>query len=299
MNGKKAGKALLFPPIAVLAVLTPLSAACLAYALMYEETASPIAIAAYMLAFYTLTLWCVRVPAICRIFKTISGQNRHLRRWKNDLRLRVTLSLYGSLAWNAAYALLQLGLGVQHRSFWFCSLAVYYATLACMRFFLVRHTGRHGPRANMGAQLKKYRGCGILLLAVNVTLSVMIFFMVYWNRTFVHREITAIALAAYTFGSLAMAIVNVIKYRRYHSPVYSASKAISLAAACVSMLTLESTMLTTFGGESTDALTRRIMLAATGAAVSALIIAMAVSMIVRSTKAIKQLHAAEEQQHET
>ena len=70
------------------------------------------------------------------------------------------------------------------------------------------------------------------------------------NRTFHHHEITTIALAAYTFTSLTFAIINTVKYRKYHSPVYSASKAISLASACVSLLTLESTMLTTFGNET-------------------------------------------------
>ena len=91
-----------------------------------------------------------------------------------------------------------------------------------------------------------------------------------------------------------MAIVNVVKYRKYKSPVYSASKAISLAAACVSMLTLESTMLTTFGDGTMDMTTRRIMLGATGGVISVFIIVMAIYMIVQSNKKINQLKTAEE-----
>ena len=83
-----------------------------------------------------------------------------------------------------------------------------------------------------------------------------------------------------------MAIINMVKYRKYNSPVYSASKAISLAAASVSMLTLESTMLTTFG-DGTDALTRKIFLGATGGVISVFIIIMAIYMIVQSTKKLK------------
>ena len=100
-----------------------------------------------------------------------------------------------------------------------------------------------------------------------------------------HREITTIMMAAYTFTAFTVAVVNIIQYRKYNSPVYSASKAINLAAACVSMLTLESTMLTTWG-QSDDENFRRIMLAATGIAVSLFIVVMAVYMIVQGNKGL-------------
>jgi len=124
---------------------------------------------------------------------------------------------------------------------------------------------------------------------MNLALALIIFFMVYWNRTFRHHMITAIAMAAYTFTALTTAIVNVIKYRKYNSPVFSASKAISLAAALVSMLTLESTMLTTFGDGTMAATTQKWMLGATGGAISVLIVATAIYMIVVGTKKLKQL----------
>ena len=143
-------------------------------------------------------------------------------------------------------------------------------------------------------ELVKYRACGMVFLVMNLALSVIIFFMVYWNRTFHHHEITTIAMAAYTFTALTIAIINVIKYRKYNSPVYSASKIISLASACVSMLTLESTMLTTFGAETMDLTERRIMLAASGGVISVFIITMAVYMIVQATKKINLLNMAKE-----
>jgi hypothetical protein len=111
---------------------------------------------------------------------------------------------------------------------------------------------------------------------MNLALALIIFFMVYWNRTFEHHMITAIAMAAYTFTALTTAIISVVRYRRYNSPVYSASKAISLAAALVSMLTLESTMLTTFGKETMTEIERKWMLGLTGGAISLLIVATAI-----------------------
>ena len=141
----------------------------------------------------------------------------------------------------------------------------------------------------MITELKKYRACGIVFLLVNLSLAVMVFFMVYWNRTFNHHEITTIAMALYTFSSLTIAIRGIVKFRKYESPVYSASKTISLAAACVSMITLEATMLTTFGGETTDLLTRQILLGVTGGVISIFIVSMAVYMIIKSTKKLKVL----------
>ena len=87
-----------------------------------------------------------------------------------------------------------------------------------------------------------------------------------------------------SFISFAMAVINVRKYRKFGSPVYNASRAISLASACVSMLTLESTMLTTFGDGTMDVKTRQIFLCASGIAVSLVIILMAVYIICQGTK---------------
>jgi preprotein translocase subunit SecF len=101
--------------------------------------------------------------------------------------------------------------------------------------------------------------------------------------------ITAIAMAAYTFAALTTAIINVIKYRKYNSPVFSASKAISLAAALVSMLTLESTMLTTFGEGTMTVAAQKLMIGATGGVISVLIVATAIYMIVVGTKKLKEL----------
>ena len=99
--------------------------------------------------------------------------------------------------------------------------------------------------------------------------------------------ITAIAMAAYTFTAFTLAIVNAVKYKKYNSPVFSASRAINLAAACVSMLTLTSTMLTTFSDETMDVLTQKLMLGGVGVAVSGVVVTMAVYMIVKSTRKLK------------
>ena len=291
MDWKKIGKALLFPHIAIMIVLVPISIVLLVASMVFMGTESPIAYISYVLSAYTLTVWCVKIPYLIKFFKAFKDENKYARKWQDDVRLRVNVSLYGSLAWNALYGLFQLWLGFYHHTFWFYSLGAYYICLGVMRFFLARHTTRYAPGERMRDELTKYRACGIVFLLMNLALALIVFFMVYWNRTFEHHMITAIALAAYTFTSMAVAIINFVKYRKYNSPVFSAAKAISLAAALVSMLTLESTMLTTFSDGTMTAVEQKWMLGATGGAISVLIIATAVYMIVVGTKKLKLLES--------
>ena len=287
MDWKKLGKALLFPHVAVMIVLLPVAAVLLAVSMALIGTESVIAYISYVLAAYTLTVWCCKIPYLIRFFKTVKNENRYARMWLEDTRLRVNISLFGSLAWNTLYGLFQMWLGVVHRTFWFGSLGVYYICLAVMRYFLVSHTRRYAPGERMRSELIKYRACGWIFLVMNLALSLIVFFMLYWDRTFAHHMITAIAMAAYTFTTFTVAIVSMVRYKRYNSPVFSAAKAISFAAACVSMLTLTSTMLTTFGDGTMEPLTRKMILGSVGVAVILVVVGMAVGMIARGTRRLK------------
>lgn len=289
MNWKKLGKALLFPHIAIMILLVPIATVLLVGSMVFVGTDSVIAYISYVLAAYTLTVWCFKIPKLINFFKTFKNENKYARRWQDDTRLRVNVSLYGSFAWNALYGIFQLWLGFYHHTFWFYSLGAYYICLGVMRFFLVRYTSKYAPGERMQTELKKYRACGIVFLVMNLALALIIFFMVYWNRTFEHHMITAIAMAAYTFTAFTVAIVNVVKYRKYNSPVFSASKAISLAAALVSMLTLESTMLTAFSDETMTDISRKLMLGVTGGVISFLIVAMAIYMIVVGAEKLNKI----------
>ena len=268
------------------------AAAALAYSMLRLEETSPVRIGSYVLAFYTLVIVCVRVPKVVRSIGTFKWENKYIQTWSNDPRLRMNITVGGSVLWNGAYAALQLGLAIYYRSAWFYSLAAYYATLAAMRCSLVWHTLRYTPGEQMRQELTRYRTCGWVFLLMNLALSGMMFYRIYENRFVQHYEITTIAMATYTFAMLTVAIVNVVRYRKYNSPVLSSAKAISLAAACVSMLTLESTMLASFNKGTLSQKTIRIFLALSGGAVSAFIVGMAVYMIVQASRKLKSLEVS-------
>ena len=275
--------------MAIMIALIPVSAAFLVLSMLRFGTESAAAIISYVLSAYTLTVWCVRIPDIIRWIKHFKETNKYWKIWASDENLRVNASLYLSLGMNAVFSLFQLCLGFYHGSFWFYSLAFYYFVLAAMRFYLLRYTRAHRSGGELYDELLRYRACGFVFLFMNLILSSIVIFMIRYDRTFTHHRITTIAIAAYTFLSLTLAIINAVKFRRYHSPVYSASKAVSLAAASVSMLTLETTMLTAFGNGEADAVMRRIMLALSGGAISVFLILMALYIIIRSSSDIRKI----------
>lgn len=288
IDWKKIGLSLLYPHIAVILCLLPVSIALLIFALIKYTPESVISIVAYLLSFYELLVISFRVPKMIEYFKKIKKENKYINRYFTDVRLRMNISLYGSLVWNIAFGVLQLFLGFYHKSLWFYSMFAYYVMLGVMRFFLLKHTRKYNANEEVEIETKKYVVSGWLLLFMNLALAIIVAFIVSMNKTFVHHMITTIAIAAYTFFTLTFAIINLFKYKKYNSPVYSASKTISLTAAVVSMFTLETTMLTTFGTGETELL-GKILLPISGVVVIGFAITMAIIMIVKGTKQLKVL----------
>ena len=282
----KIGLKIARPHIVIVISTTLVAFISLIYSALCLKSYDILSIVSYVMSFYALIIVCFRMPDMIEFFKSVRNENEYVVKYRQDATLRIKFSLYGTLIFNGAYAALQLGMGLCHRSIWFYSLAAYYILLAVMRFSLLCHTKEYNPLQDVKQELKKNRICGIYMLFLNSILTVILFYIIWQNRTFKHHEITTIAMAAYTFTTFTFAIINIIRFRKYKSPVFSAAKAISLACACVSMITLEATMLTTFGtGEGQ--MFRRIMMASSGGVVSMFIVGMSFYMIINATRQLK------------
>ena len=79
MKWKKLGKALLFPHIAIMIMLIPIATVFLVYSMVYLGTESVTASISYVLAFYTLTVWCIKIPYLIHFFKTFKEENKYVR----------------------------------------------------------------------------------------------------------------------------------------------------------------------------------------------------------------------------
>ncbi len=277
---------IIFPPVWLVVLVAPVATALLIYAFVGEGVSDILKYFAYFFSAYGLTIVCTKSPKMCRAVKDFKDENRYVNLYMNDVHLRIKISLYISVAMNAIYSVFQLALGIYHASVWFYALAVYYFCLVLMRFFLLRDIRRTTPGENITAEIKRYRFCGVVLLCINLALAVIVFYITWQNRGFTHHYITTIAMAAYTFTAFTLAIINLVKYRKYKSPVISATKIIGLASATVSVLTLETAMLTAFGEDGQEFF-RQIMTALTGTAVCVFVLVLAVYMIIKSTKELK------------
>jgi hypothetical protein len=155
-----------------------------------------------------------------------------------------------------------------------------------MRTVLVGYVHREKIGKNIKREFRRYRACGYVLLFMNQALAVIVIYIVHENQGYAYPGLLIYGMAIYAFYSVITAIIDVAKFRKLGSPVLSAAKCINLTAALVSMLSLETAMLSEFGGD--DPIFRLYMTGASGGVVCTFVLAMAIYMIVRSTKSIKQ-----------
>ena len=292
MDWKKIGKKLLFPPIWSMIVLTVFSAIALAWVFMNGQEESPISYVIYVLAFYTLTVLCVFFSMV------LPGRYRQIRqkiydnpighKYMTDIVFRTHVSLYSSLGINILYVGVNILSFFLYRSMWFVVLAVYYGILAIMRFLLVRYVRKAGIGKDCLGELKRSRLCAMILLTVNFALSGAVLMILYQNKGFEYHGVLIYVMAAYTFYITTHAIIDLIKYRKYNSPIMTTTKVIALSAALVSMLSLETAMFSQFGADMAPE-NKWLMIALTGAGVSVTVVTMSIYMIVKSVKEIRKL----------
>lgn len=292
-------KVFFLPPVPTLLISIP-AYALVIYALAGENVEPVIEYAAYFLSAYALIITVTGITGVVRFVR--QGIDKHpfvrkllgiplVSKYLKEATFRAEASLYQGFFINLLYAGIKLFSGIFYGSVWFVTLAVYYILLAFMRASLLHYVRKDGK--SKISEWRRYRLCGIILLFMNIALAGIIILVVYENSGFEYPGMLIYVMAMYAFYATIMAVRNLVKFRKYGSPVMSAAKAISLTAALVSMLSLETAMLTQFGAAGNPKF-RRIMTASTGTGISIIVLGMAVFMIVRSTKQMKHIRQEKE-----
>ena len=279
---------LLYPKTALVVVSVPVSAALLAYTFLAAGEKSPIAYVAYVVSAYSLTVVCVNIVPVVKKAKQWLFRNSYISRFFEDIPFRLRIILYLSMGINLLYAGVNAFSGIYYRSPWFGSLAAYYIFLSVMRFLLVRYTHKQGFGENKAAEWRRYRICGVILTMMNVALAGVVILVIHQNRGFEYAGSLIYVMALYAFYITITGVMNVVRYRKYNSPVMSAARVVSLVAALVSMLSLETAMLTQFDSGDNPPLFRQAMVGFTGGGVCAIVVVMGIYMIVRSTKQLRK-----------
>lgn len=287
---KKAGiwlERLLFPPAAVLIAIPAVSFSALVYIFMAGLGESMAAYIIYCMSAYSLT---VITAAVIRSWGRIKKWAASLapvrwamscgavKKYLNDMHFRGNVGIYQGMAVNFLYVVFRLVTGIIYSSVWFISMAAYHLVLGIMRAVLIYGYRRRDGRG-YNYEYRFYRICAYMLLLLNIPMSGMIVLMIRTDTGFVYPEYVIYLSAMFTFYSMIISIVNMVKYRRVGSPVLSAAKVINFVSAMMSVLGLQTAMIAEFSEKSEEF--RILMNSITGGVVYISVIITAVYMLLR------------------
>lgn len=195
-----------------------------------------------------------------------------------DIKARTELLLCIGLVTNVGFAVYNLCTGFLYRSVWFGGVAVYYIMLCLIKFFLIiRGFSEKTSR-------KKYHDlliCGIMLLILNLTVSVLISQMIWQNKSHFYENSVIVVAAVYTVIRIFAATYDSISLKRHNTPALYASKALSLSVALMSLFSLQTSILDRF---ITHFGARRFINILTGLAVCAMELIIAIRVILWANK---------------
>ncbi|MDE6259464.1 MAG: hypothetical protein K2M42_01170 [Oscillospiraceae bacterium] len=270
---------------AILMVLLSAAALFLAFGTRLRET--PFPYAAYCLSAYGLTIFVAAIVPALRQAPRFLHSIPLAHRYMTDKYFSVWYGLALSFIINLGFAMLKLAYAVLYSSFWEGGLAIYNMLLCVVRLYLLASFPKGQKRFSDREEWRRYRMTGRLLFLLDAALAVISTMIVLRGNGYLYPGTLVYAMACYAFYSLALAIINAIKYRRFNSPVLSAAKAVNLTTALVSMFSLETALIAQFGADQPQF--RLIMTSCTAFAVCVTVLGSAVYMVRRSRKILMEL----------
>lgn len=273
-------KKFIYPPVWVIIICVPLAAALLTVSFVFCPD-SPLAYFSYIFSAYSLTVLVAKVISAVKSVKTRLMSRPLSCRLLSDMQYRTVLSIYAGFTINMLYVLLKAVSAVLYSSLWEAAISAYYLVLGITRFSMIFTLRKETSSEN---EWISYRRVGMLMLLLNVAMGGIIIQMVIHDKSYNYPGYVIYASAAYTFYLFTISIINIFKFRKLNSPVLSASKALNFAGALMSVISLQTAMITQFGDE---VFPRRTANAMTGFSVVIVTLIMAVYMIIRSNRALK------------
>ena len=201
---------------------------------------------------------------------------------------RTIIFAIGSFSMSLLFSGFNAYMGIKNRSIWYGALATFYISLAFLRGgVLLYHKNKKESNQNAEySKIKVYKNSGIITLILNVALSSAIAQMIFSDAHFTYMGLTIFAYAAYAFYKITSSIIALIKAHKQEDLTVRAIRDINLVDALVSILALQTALLTTFSeGEVNISLFNTL----TGIVVSVLSVGIGIYMIVSANKKMKEL----------
>ena len=204
---------------------------------------------------------------------------------------RTLIFAIGSFVMSVLFSGFNAYMGISNRSIWYGALSAFYIALAFLRGgVLVYHKGRISNKEKVRDEdylkAKVYRNSGIITLILNVSLSAAIAQMIFSSAHFTYMGWTVFAYAAYAFYKITTAIISFIRAQKQEDLTVRAIRNVNLIDALVSILALQTALLTTFSGEDINV---SLFNTLTGIVVSVLSVAIGIYMVISGNNKIKKL----------
>ena len=162
---------------------------------------------------------------------------------QDDRRFSIVFSAGCTLVINLAYGLGHAVLGVMEASSWLLVMAAYHILLGVMRFGAVLTERRHTSERFV------MRLCGGILVVLAIILGASTALSILQDRAMPHGLIIMLIIAIYTFWKLTMAIVHTVQAHQSGTPLTKTIRNITLASALAAMMTMQRSMLASFGAD--------------------------------------------------
>ena len=180
-----------------------------------------------------------------------------------------------SLTVNFVYAISNFIWGLFSSSWWFITVGAYYAVLTVTRYSVLQI--RRRADNDYHVELFARRITGILLIVLSFCIVGVNVLSALKERGTDFGEIVMITVATYTFTKITIAIIGMIKAKHTASPALQTLRNIALADACVSIYSLQRSMLRSFPGMKADDI--RLFNILTGTAVWIIVLLLGINLI--------------------
>lgn len=282
---------LLHPPKWVFFPASPIVFSALIFIFAKDLNNSVPAYGIYCLSAYSLTILSVSLSGMMKKIKNDTRQKltatKFGKRYLGDMAFRGSVNIFQGMTVNFFYVVFRIFIGIRYASVWSITMAVYYLVLGVLRLSLVIGYRHHTPES----EIVCYRRTAWLLFLLNFPMSGMITLMVLTDSGCFYPGYVIYLSAMYTFYTVIMSIVNLVRFRRLGSPILYAAKVLNFVAALMSVLGLQTAMIMQFSPE--EEIFRRMMNAVVGGFVWGGVIFTAVYMLFRSGKMEREVKSGE------
>lgn len=235
----------------------------------------------YSMSAYSLVCLCIdlinKLKGSRIVNKIISI--KIVQRYLNDFSFRGTMNIYQGLIVNLFYTLFRLVIGIYYMLPWFISMGIYYLVLSIVKIYLIVCYKR------LCNQMQCYRNIGYGLFLLNIPMGGMIILMIKTNAGYSYPGYIIYLSALYTFYTVIVAVINLVKFHKTGNLILSANKIINYVCALMSILALQTAMISRFSSHGDSY--RQMMNTITGVIVYVLVIMTAFYMIIHSKKGKK------------